>query len=80
MNLIACELELPTVTLFALSQSLEDLSLENAKLKRGVQRQWSRLDYMENQSSQRNILFHNIPKKGQNETRIDFERAVHEVI
>ena len=63
-----------------LSHSLKDLSLENEKLWKELQKQWSRPDYMENLSRRRNILFHNMPKKRQNETWDDCERAVRGVI
>ena len=63
-----------------LSHWLEDLSLENEKLEKKLQKQWSRPDYMENLSRRRNILFHNMPKKRQNETWEDCERVVRGVI
>ena len=63
-----------------LNLSLEDLSLENEKLGKELQKQWSRPDYMENLSRRRNILSHNMPKKRQNETWEDCERAVRGVI
>ena len=63
-----------------LSHWLEDLSLENEKLGKKLQKQWSRPDYMENLSRRRNILFRNMPKKRQNETWEDCERVVRGVI
>ena len=62
-----------------LSHNFEDLSLENDRLRKELQKQWSRQDYMESQGRRQNV-FHNMPKKRPNETWDDCERAVREVI
>ena len=49
------------------------------RLRKELQKQWSGLDYMENQSRRQNIVFHNMPKKRQNVTWDDCERAMREV-
>ena len=63
-----------------LSHNFEDLSLENDRLRKELQKQWFRQDYMESQSRRQNIVFHNMPKKRPNETLDDCERVVREVI
>ena len=63
----------------ALNQNMDDLVRENTTMKKELQNQRSKIDYMENQSRRQNLLFHNIPRKP-NETWDDCESAVRDVL
>jgi hypothetical protein len=69
-----------TDDIVSLNEKLECLYGENESLKKHLEEQDNKLDYMENQSRRQNLLFHNMPKEKENETWEDCEWAVQDVL